>query len=89
MEELDIFNQIQAVETPPFLLTRIKQRIQEQKEAIFAPRLAWTLGLTFLLVVGLNVAVITKHNQRQAHQSQNLAEGMNLLPNNTLYNTNE
>ena len=83
---LDLLGQIQSVEAPPFLLTRIRQRIDEAQQAGFSPRLIWSFGVSLLVLLCLNVAVILKQSPATRTDSyNNLAVSMNLVPDNSLY----
>ncbi|MBK8610978.1 MAG: hypothetical protein IPL84_13805 [Chitinophagaceae bacterium] len=58
--KLDALKLIEAVDAPPFLLTRIRQRIQNQ-ELVKAP-VKWKLAFAFTSVVllALNIAILFK-----------------------------
>lgn len=81
---LDILNQIKQVDAPPFLFTRIQQQIDNGSSYTFSKRLAWSLGVSFVIVVIMNVAVLS-YNAKTNRTNSNVAEVMNLMPNNSLY----
>ena len=59
-KKLDLLKKIQSVDEPPFLLTRIRQRIQSL-ELSPAPRSwKWALALAGAAVVILNLGIILK-----------------------------
>ncbi|MFN8316305.1 MAG: hypothetical protein U0T32_07655 [Chitinophagales bacterium] len=82
--ELNILDQVQKVSAPPFLLTRIQQRIRNKKESQFSPTLSWVLSLSLAIVVVANGAVLT-NMIIESKKEKTLLQGMNLLPNNELY----
>lgn len=84
-EPFDMLSQIQQVDVPPFLWTRIQQKIKSEQENKFSPAFAYLLGLSFLLLIGLNVSAIKQKTYHTVSESNNIAQTMNLLPNNTLY----
>jgi len=84
--ELAILQKMIAVEAPPFLLTRIKQRIvNAASEEV--PRI-WKLqfAVVGVLVLVLNVSLFLKaHRQSDSEGIWNVVNGMNLSTNNSLY----
>ena len=59
-KKLDLLKKIQSVDEPPFLLTRIRQRIQSL-ELSPAPRSwKWALVLAGAAIVALNLGIILK-----------------------------
>ncbi len=82
--ELNILDQVQKVSAPPFLLTRIQQRIRNKKETQFSPTLSWVLSLSLAIIVVVNGAVLT-NMIIASKQEKTLLQSMNLLPNNELY----
>ena len=82
--ELNILDQVQKVSAPPFLLTRIQQRIRNKKESQFSPTISWVLSLSLAIIVVVNGAVLT-NMIISSKQEKTLLQSMNLLPNNELY----
>jgi len=82
--ELNILDQVQKVSAPPFLLTRIQQRIRNKKESQFSPALSWVLSLSLAIIVVVNGAVLT-NMIISSKKEKTLLQSMNLLPNNELY----
>lgn len=82
--ELNILDQVQKVSAPPFLLTRIQQRIRNKKESQFSPTISWVLSLSLAIIVVANGAVLT-NMIISSKQEKTLLQSMNLLPNNELY----
>jgi hypothetical protein len=81
---LDLLERIQKVDAPPFLMTRIQQKIHDAYINKLSPRLAFGLSVSFILIVILNLVVLVNYN-RQSKQERNLVQSMNLMPNNSLY----
>ena len=82
--ELNILDRVQKVSAPPFLLTRIQQRIRNTKESTFSPVLTWVLSLSLAVVVVANGALLV-NAVITSKRENNLAQSMNLLPQNELY----
>jgi len=82
--ELNILDQVQKVSAPPFLLTRIQQRIRNKKESQFSPTISWVLSLSLAIIVVVNGAVLT-NMIIASKKEKTLLQSMNLLPNNELY----
>ncbi|MES2762070.1 MAG: hypothetical protein V4677_07685 [Bacteroidota bacterium] len=81
---LDLLDQIQKVDAPPFLLTRIQQKIDNKYLNKLSPRMALGLSVSFILIIVLNIAVVVNYNKNSIKES-NLAQSMNLMPDNYLY----
>lgn len=85
-DPVELLSQIQQVEAPPFLFTRIQQKIKEAEENRLSPKWAWTLGIAVLLFMTLNIAVFSLNSRENKHNyEQEMAQSFQLLPNNTLY----
>lgn len=82
-DPLAILENIHRVDAPPFLLTRVMQKINDVKTEQIPTRFVWSLGISFLIVLALNVSVITSRNKHQ--QVNNIATEMNLYSSNSLY----
>jgi hypothetical protein len=81
---LELLSQIETVEAPTFLLTRIKQQIENERVNQFSPRVSWVLGFSMVLILSLNIAVLLSSNTPSV--PTNLAQKMELLPQNNFYN---
>jgi hypothetical protein len=83
---IDLLEQIKKVDAPPFLLTRIKQKIENAQYAHFSKGLSWSLVISLCMMVLLNIAVMIKYtNSTTSMQHSTIAAAMNLLPTNSLY----
>lgn len=81
---LELLDQIQKVEAPPFLMTRIRQKIDAAAANQIPGSWVWSLGLSFILVMGLNIAIIV-NNMQVPTTDDNIVNTMNLSPDNALY----
>ncbi len=83
---IDLLEQIKKVDAPPFLLTRIKQKIENIQQASFSKGLSWSLVISLCMMLLLNIAVMIKYtNSTTSMQHATIAAAMNLLPTNSLY----
>ncbi len=83
---IDLLEQIKKVDAPPFLLTRIKQKIENAQQASFSKGLSWSLVISLCMMLLLNIAVMIKYtNSTTSMQHATIAAAMNLLPTNSLY----
>lgn len=80
----ELLGTILQVDAPPFLLTRIQQKIANQMKTRFSMRLTWALSFSFILVLTLNIFVLVKSTATST-KKQNLAEIMQLTPDNSPY----
>lgn len=84
-KQLDLLKQVKRVETPPFLLTRIRQKAQQKEaETMLSPQLVWGITASFVVLFLINIAVVSTQFSAPV-QDISLLESMNLLPNNTIY----
>ena len=84
-DPLDLLEHIKPVEVPPFLFTRIQQQIQNPKSEQLKPRVAWVLGVSFLVVMLLNGFILFHKSHNQSSELSVVAHSMNLYPSNTIY----
>ncbi|MEY4905070.1 MAG: hypothetical protein RLZZ292_2885 [Bacteroidota bacterium] len=82
-KKLELLSQIETVEAPPFLFTRITQQIENERIHQFSPHVSWALGFSMVLILSLNIAVLLSSNTPSA--PTNLAQTMHLLPKNDFY----
>ncbi len=81
---LDLLDQIQKVEAPLFLLTRIKQKINSAESVFFSPKLTWAFIVILILVLMLNATIMIK-KMNEDRNAKSIVEAMHLLPDNSLY----
>jgi hypothetical protein len=75
---------IQSVEAPPFLYTRIQQRIKNEQAARMPGKMTWAVGLSFLLILCINIGAVVSAS-RADHAASNLVKTLNLMQDNTIY----
>jgi hypothetical protein len=75
---------IQRVEAPEFLFTRIQQKIQQKKQHTLPPRFAWAVAASLLLILSLNLFVVF-NSSRKAEEASNWTKSMNLVNDNSFY----
>ncbi len=81
-DPLDILDSVQKAETPPFLYTRILNKIQVSRQNKLTPQFALGFALSFILLLSLNIQVFKSNKTDTATE---IAQTMNLFSNNTLY----
>ncbi len=79
-----LLGKLQRIDAPPFLLTRIKEKIKTEPEIKVG--MGWVLagGMSLIMMLIMNVAIINRDSVKHP-KTQNLIESMNLAPENTLY----
>jgi hypothetical protein len=81
---MKILSTIQKVDAPPFLLTRIEREIARlEKSERVSPTMAWSLGLSFLFVVTINITLVTR--RLWSANTPSVIEMMHISPTNDLY----
>ncbi len=83
-KELEILNTINAVEAPPFLYTRIEQRIRNRKAEVITPRLTYIISACVVLLIAFNTFSVY-NAYRQTKPKTDLTKSMNLIQDNYLY----
>ncbi|MDX1905814.1 MAG: hypothetical protein SF053_02185 [Bacteroidia bacterium] len=63
---LRLLENIHPVAAPPFLLTRIRQRIEADITGTAPLAWRWGLGMTFVLVIMLNTVTIYTYTQHKS-----------------------
>ncbi len=81
---IDQLGKIQKVDAPPYLFTRIQQRIRDTQKEVVSPFLVWSVGLSFMLIVGLNLGVAFSPGSSESTTSALVLE-MNISSVNDLY----
>lgn len=76
--------EINRVEAPPFLITRIQQKIQNELTNRISMRAAYSILASFLILLSINFFVVVSNNKTKSAE-KNIAESFHLLPNNNLY----
>jgi hypothetical protein len=81
---IDDLHKLKRVETPPFLFTRIQQKIEESRVGMMPKKFVWAVGLSFVLVLALNIGMILSTNH-QPNSLEQFAQSLDLVNDNTLY----
>ena len=79
-----LLGKVSKVDAPPFLFTRIKAKIENKFANKITPKWLWASSLGLILLIMINLSLIKNYTADQS-QKENLAEKLNILPNNTLY----
>ncbi len=77
--DLTPLDRIARVDAPPFLLTRIRQKIDESSRTRISPTFQWIVGIAAVLFLALNTFAILKVTQK-SKSTPVLAQGMNVVP---------
>ncbi len=83
INHLELLKQIQQVDAPAFLMTRIQERIVKSKSNKFSPQLTWVLSIFLLAVIAFDASLVAR--ARFNAKDNNLIQEMNLMPENSLY----
>jgi hypothetical protein len=81
--QLDILNKIQKVDAPPFLYTRILNRIQNKVKETVPVKWAVATAAGLIVLITININVIKSGEESN---TTDLSEVFNLKTNNSLYN---
>lgn len=86
MDEVDaLLHQVQPVEAPEFLLTRIHAQLDASLEEQISVKWAWVGSCCFALLLLLNIWTI-QHANSSVLSADAVIEEMNLMPSNSFYN---
>lgn len=93
-KKLELLKQIKEVDAPPFLLTRIRQQIQNAGTVAAPVKWKWAFGAVAVIVLLLNVSILfsissgTKSNAGITNEPsgiEKVVSSMNLNSSNELY----
>lgn len=79
----DILSKIQKVDAPPFLYTRILNRIQNKVQETVPVKWAVVAAACLLVLITINISVIRSSKENNTSE---LTEAFSLQTNNSLYN---
>ncbi len=82
--KFDLLGNISHVNPPPYLLTRIQERIKKKQQDYLSPQWAWSMLLGLILIGIVEIAIMSKPNNDNGSR-QNLVQLMNLQTDNVLY----
>lgn len=85
--KLEALKKIKQVEAPPFLLTRIKQQIQNLGNAPAPVKWRWAFAASAIIILALNISVFFTRNSSATNTGiETVVSSMNLSNSNSLYN---
>jgi hypothetical protein len=85
-DDLKDLAKLQRVEAPPFLMTRIRAKIEANRSERLTPRWALAASLAFGLLLVANISLLNSNGQSPVnHNMEIIASGFDLVPNNQLY----
>jgi hypothetical protein len=88
-KKLDLLKRIKEVDAPPFLLTRIRQKIQNLADVEAPVKWKWAFALASVVMLVLNISVLVKSSAVSPVKKpgiENVINSMNLSSANDLYN---
>lgn len=80
---VDILEKVQKVDAPPFLYTRILNRIQNKVQETVPVKWAVVAAAGLLVLITINISVIRSSKQKN---TTDLSEAFSLQTSNSLYN---
>lgn len=87
--KLDLLKQIKEVDAPPFLLTRIRQQLQNLDNAEAPVKWKWAFALTSVAILVLNISIFFKTadtTYKNTTGIETVINSMNLATTNNIYN---
>lgn len=86
-QKLDLLKKIQKVDAPPFMLTRIRQRLDAPEPSLAPTTWKVAFGTGLLLVAALNVSLfIFRSATADTTEIQNIVSTMDMSNHNDFYN---
>jgi hypothetical protein len=83
---LELFKKINKVDAPPFLYTRIEQKIQDEKRHIFTKPAITAVFASLAIWVVVNIMVVGSHFRKSKTENANtFIEQMHLSSSNIYY----
>jgi hypothetical protein len=80
-EPLDL---LEKVDAPPFMFTRIMQKVSDVYEQQVSPSIAWVGSILLVGIFALNIWIVSNSPNKQTKKSAQL-QSLVFLPNNSLY----
>lgn len=88
-KKLDLLKQIKEVDAPPFLLTGIRQQIDNLGTAEAPVKWKWAFALISVVILVLNISMLLRSTDSAVKNNagvENIVKAMNLSTQNDLYN---
>ena len=87
-EIINSLDWLQPATPPPFLYTRVMQKIDALKETYTPMRIVWLAAASFLLLLALNIQAMRRLSRPAPDTAKAIAEGYHLL-NSSMIDYNE
>ncbi|MCU7616138.1 hypothetical protein NZ698_02910 [Chryseobacterium sp. PBS4-4] len=84
-DHLEVFSNIQEAKISDVVYEKILNKIENQKTTGFSVNQIWTYGIAASVVFILSIFTVL-HNDTNENSTKQLAENMNIIPHNSLYN---
>lgn len=86
-KKLDLLKQVKEVDVPPFLLTRIRQRIQSLGDKEAPVKWKWAFAFSAIVLLALNLSILFKQtgNEEKKAGIEEVVTTMHLSTSNELY----
>lgn len=81
---LDQLQQLQKVDAPEFLLTRITAKSKQVAQSSFSTKLSWVFAVSLLAILSFNLYAIAQ-KANNSSEKQDFVQLMNLIPDNSIY----
>lgn len=81
---LEKLNNIQRVEAPLYLFTRIQQKIEFTINNKFPKKIGWAILFSFTLIIVLNINMVLKYDLN-TNETEGYVQSIHLISNNSLY----
>jgi hypothetical protein len=85
MENIDLLKKVEKVDTPLYLMTRIKAKINADEAEKLPIAWQWAGSLTFVVLIIGNIYFSNLSNFGTKHAEETLVTNLNLQSNNQLY----
>jgi hypothetical protein len=87
---LDLLKQIKQTEAPPFLLTRIRQQLQNLQHTEAPVRWKWAFAASLIIILAINISMLKNaanvYPVTENTEAQNIVNSLNLSTQNDFYN---
>lgn len=81
---LEPLSSIKPAEVPPFLLTRIRAKIQAGEGEYVSLKMAWVAGVSVLIIITINIILLTSISRKKPDTTKH-----QYLYSNNLFYTND
>ena len=84
--KLNRLSNINQVDAPSFMFTRIQQRIKEQDNEKVSINFKWIYAFSAIIIIVLNIATFNLNKTNSESNLESIATEMQLKNNNNFYN---